>query len=62
MDEQSMKQLDVELAHAGEETALSPRMLLLENLRITSEKELEPMDFLFRLFGKPCFPVANWWR
>ena len=56
MDENVMSQLDVELAHAGEATTLSPKMLLLEKLRITPEKELEPMDFLFRLFGKPCFP------
>ena len=51
-----MKQLDVELSHAGEATTLSPKMLMLEKLRITPEKELPPMDFLFRLFGKPCFP------
>ena len=56
MDEKVMNQLDVELAHAGEATTLSPKMLLLEKLRITPEKELEPMEFLFRLFGKPCFP------
>ena len=29
---------------------------LLERLRITRDKELPPMDFLFRIFGKPCFP------
>ena len=51
-----MSQLDTELEHAGEETALNPQMLLLEQLRITPEKELPKMDFLFRLFGKPCFP------
>ena len=51
-----MSQLDAELDHAGEETALSPKMLLLEQLRITPEKQLKPMEFLFRLFGKPCFP------
>ena len=51
-----MSQLDAELEHAGEETALSPKMLLLEQLRITPEKELPRMDFLFQLFGKPCFP------
>ena len=56
MDEKVMSQLDVELAHAGEKTMLSPKMLLLEKLRITPEKELEPMEFLFRLFGRPCFP------
>ena len=56
MDENVMSQLDAELEHAGEETALSPKMMLLEQLRITPEKELPKMDFLFRLFGKPCFP------
>jgi hypothetical protein len=56
MDEKVMSQLDVELAHAGEGTTLSPKMLLLEKMRITPEKQLEPMEFLFRLFGKPCFP------
>ncbi len=51
-----MSQLDAELEHAGEETALSPQMLLLEQLRITPEKELKPMEFLFQLYDKPCFP------
>ena len=51
-----MSQLDAELEHAGEETALSPKMLLLEQLRITPEKQLKPMEFLFHLYGKPCFP------
>ena len=55
-DEKEMAQLDAELAHAGEETSLSPKMLLLEQMRITPDKQLKPMDFLFRLFGKPCFP------
>ena len=56
MNENVMSQLDAELEHAGEETALSPQMLLLEQLRITPEKQLKPMEFLFRLYGKPCFP------
>ena len=46
MNENVMSQLDAELDHAGEETALSPQMLLLEKLRITPEKELSKMDFL----------------
>ena len=29
---------------------------LLERQRITCDKELPPMHFLFRIFGKPCFP------
>ena len=56
MDENVMSQLDAELEHAGEETALSPQMLLLEQLRITPEKELPKMEFLFQLYDKPCFP------
>ena len=56
MNENVMSQLDTELEHAGEETALSPQMLLLEQLRITPEKQLKPMEFLFHLYGKPCFP------
>jgi len=56
MKDDIMNKLDSELAHAGEETQLSPQMLLLEQLRITPEKELPPMEFLFRLFGKLCFP------
>ena len=56
MNENVMSQLDTELEHAGEETALSPKMLLLEQLRITPEKQLKPMEFLFHLYGKPCFP------
>ena len=51
-----MSQLDAELEHAGEETTLSPKMLLLEQLRITPEKQLKPMEFLFHLYGMPCFP------
>ena len=56
MDQDTMKHMDAELAHAGEETTLSPLMLKLEQLRITPDRELPPMDFLFRLFDKPCFP------
>ena len=29
---------------------------LLERLRITSDKQLPEMEFLFRIFDKPCFP------
>ena len=56
MNENVTSQLGAELEHAGEDTALSPKMLKLEEMRITPEKQLPKMDFLFRLFGKPCFP------
>jgi len=45
-----------ELENAGEDMQITPQMLLLEHLRITPEKKLPKMDFLFRLFGMPCFP------
>jgi len=36
--------------------SMSLELLTLEEHRITRDKKLKPMDFLFRLFGKPCFP------
>lgn len=56
MDNQALTQLDTELKHAGEDTTLSPLMLQLEQLRITPNKQLPKMEFLFRVNGKPCFP------
>lgn len=44
------------LSHAGEDQQLMERLAHLEDRRITPDKELPPMEFLFRLFGKPCFP------
>ena len=56
MKDELMNKLDAELAHAGEQTVLSPAMLMLEQLRITADKELPPMDFLFTFKDMPCFP------
>ena len=36
--------------------ALTDDEKLLEELRITRDKDLPQMQFLFRIFGKPCFP------
>ena len=44
------------LSQAGQPTTVTPEQNTLEQLRITPDKLLKPMDFLFRLFGKPCFP------
>ena len=41
---------------SGGAVTLSPLQLALENLRITADKQLPKMDFLFQLFDKPCFP------
>ena len=48
--------LDAELDNAGQQTLLSPTLLQLIERRITPDRQLQPMTFLFTLFGKPCFP------
>lgn len=39
-----------------EQPSRPPELLELEKSRITSTKELPPMEFLFSLFDEPCFP------
>jgi len=53
MNNEQTNQVSAELENA---TTLSPVALLLEQLRITPDKQLPKMDFLFQLFGRPCFP------
>ena len=53
MNNEQTNQVAAELENA---TTLSPMALLLEQLRITADKQLPKMDFLFQLFGRPCFP------
>ena len=48
--------IQAELAQAGSASGLNPQLLELEKNRITSRKVLPPMEFLFSLFGEPCFP------
>lgn len=56
MKDELMNRLDAELAHAGEQTLVSPQMLMLEQMRITTDRELPPMEFLCTFHGKPCLP------
>ena len=56
MCNEEAKQLEGELQSANKTQSLSPMALLLNQLRITVDKQLPKMDFLFQLFGKPCFP------
>ena len=56
MNENVTSQLDAELEQAGEGPQMSPQMLLLEQLRITPEKELPRMDFLFRFSSLTVVP------
>lgn len=48
--------VESELSQAGSDSGLSPQLLELEKNRITSQKVLPPMEFLFSLFDEPCFP------
>ena len=49
--------IEAELAMAGVSPQVRERLERLEQLRrITPDKALPPMRFLFRLFGRPCFP------
>ena len=48
--------IQTELLHAGESSSLPPELLKLDKRRITPDKALPPMQFLFRLYGRPCFP------
>ena len=56
MSNEGAKQFEGELQSANKTQSLSPMALLLNQLRITVDKQLPKMDFLFQLFGKPCFP------
>lgn len=44
------------LSHAGEDAQELALLERLEQRRITPDKEIPPMQFLFQMFCKPCFP------
>ena len=48
--------IEEELCKAGEASQVSPLVVQLDKCRIMSDTKVPPEDFLFRLFGKPCFP------
>ena len=48
--------IENELEQAGKASPVTPQTQELEERRITKDRKLQPMDFLFRLFGIPCFP------
>ena len=52
-----MNEMAFDLVHRSViEGSMTDDERLLEQLRITRDKELPEMDFLFRIFGKPCLP------
>ena len=56
MNQRNLQLLQADAALAGTDDALRQRLSRLAQRRITPEKELPPMDFLFNLFDVPCFP------
>ena len=64
MKRTAMTMADQKKAQAEQQQALEAEQMLnrLEERRITPTRELPKMAFLFRLFHKPCFPVASWWH
>lgn len=56
MNQGAFNQIAGELAKAGLSPETERIIAHLENRRITPEKELQKMEFLFKLFHKPCFP------
>ena len=52
----NMDPIMAEISQAGKDANLSPELLMLNRNRITSGRVLPPMEFLFSLFGEPCFP------
>lgn len=50
------QQIIEELSKAGIDPELEAKMKRLERRRITPQTAIEQKQFLFRMFGKPCFP------
>lgn len=55
-NQSSITRLCSELSLAGKDLKQLEMLEHLETRRITPDKNLPPMEFLFRLYGKPCFP------
>lgn len=56
IDDAAVGAINAELSHAGEDTLRHELLAKLESRRITPDTELPQMEFLFRMFCKPCFP------
>lgn len=55
-DNTALSLITDELAKAGQDATELALLSKLEQRRITPDKEIPPMQFLFQMFGKPCFP------
>lgn len=57
IDESKRQMIEAELALTSMSPLERERLDRLEQMRrITCDRKLPPMQFLFRLFGRPCFP------
>ena len=56
MDNQAIEKISNELIRAGKDVEREAILSELEQCRITPDKDIPPMQFLFRMFCKPCFP------
>ena len=56
LNEKIIAQISGEISLAGCDARELQMLERLEHRRITPDKEIPPMEFLFELFGKPCFP------
>lgn len=60
MDERQIFQLEGEIQQkAGLDPELAKQWDELERMRITPDTEIPPMEFLFEMDGKPCFPLGE---
>lgn len=55
-NEEIIKTVDSELSFAGMDGEQMERLKQLERRRITSQTVVEEQEYLFRLYGTPCFP------
>lgn len=55
-DNTALSLITDELAKAGQDATELALLSKLEQRRITPDKEIPPMQFLFQMFGKLCFP------
>lgn len=56
MNADVMNQISEALTHAGEDPQQADRLRRLETRRITPDTQIPPREFLFTMFGIPCFP------
>lgn len=56
MNENVLQQISEELSKAGQDPVELALLERLEQRRITPDKEIPPMQFLFQMFCRPCFP------